>query len=271
MPYSNFDDTRSISSAYNENRKEDTDMDIGEFLVNKLLTIGELFDEGEDDFVYNDEWAESSQKDVKQVKKQELSFVNGINWNLSVGMPEFKRTLRDIEVHVVQSQVIWRQNATYSDLVVLWNSGFWQNYLLEALGCAWLSYLATLASIVGLVFAMQAHLFNHDINSSSDVQQHRYHQLSSAHCAAGLCAPALANIKDVLSETHEIGGILSATTRAQDLRGPISKKESPLFLVKERLCEFPTMLDFFNQTERSRFRLFDDWPDANNYLKWAIV
>src|SRR5258705_8497924 len=49
MPYSNFDDTHSLRSSFNESQQEDTDMDIGEFVFNKLFTIGELFDEGDDD------------------------------------------------------------------------------------------------------------------------------------------------------------------------------------------------------------------------------
>jgi hypothetical protein len=49
MPYSNFDDTRSLRSSYRESQQEDTDMDIGEFVFNKLFTIGELFDQGDDD------------------------------------------------------------------------------------------------------------------------------------------------------------------------------------------------------------------------------
>jgi hypothetical protein len=49
MPYSNFDDTRSLRSSYSESQQEDTDMDIPEFVFNKLLTIGELFDRGDDD------------------------------------------------------------------------------------------------------------------------------------------------------------------------------------------------------------------------------
>jgi len=49
MPYSNFDDTRSLCFSYNESRQEDTDMGIGEFVFNKLFTIGELFDDGDDD------------------------------------------------------------------------------------------------------------------------------------------------------------------------------------------------------------------------------
>jgi hypothetical protein len=49
MPYCNFDDTHSLDSTFAENKQCDLDMNIGEFLFNKLFTIGELFDQGDDD------------------------------------------------------------------------------------------------------------------------------------------------------------------------------------------------------------------------------
>ena len=49
MPYSNFDDTSSLCSVYQESQKEDNDINIGEFILNKLLVIGQWFDEGDDD------------------------------------------------------------------------------------------------------------------------------------------------------------------------------------------------------------------------------
>jgi hypothetical protein len=49
MPYSNFDDTTSLRSVYNESQEEDNDIDVSEFILNKLLVVGELFDQGEDD------------------------------------------------------------------------------------------------------------------------------------------------------------------------------------------------------------------------------
>jgi hypothetical protein len=51
MPYSNFDDTCSLRSSYHESQQEDTDMDIGEFVFNKLLTIGGLFDRNDENDV----------------------------------------------------------------------------------------------------------------------------------------------------------------------------------------------------------------------------
>lgn len=49
MPYSNFDDTFSLCSIYQESQGKDNDINIGEFILNKLLVIGQWFDEGDDD------------------------------------------------------------------------------------------------------------------------------------------------------------------------------------------------------------------------------
>ena len=49
MPYSNFDDALSFRSAYHISQQEDEDMNIGEFIFEKLLTIGELFEGDEDE------------------------------------------------------------------------------------------------------------------------------------------------------------------------------------------------------------------------------
>ncbi len=49
MPYCNFDDTRVLKKIYNESREEDSDMDVTEFIFEKLLTIGELFEGDEPD------------------------------------------------------------------------------------------------------------------------------------------------------------------------------------------------------------------------------
>ena len=49
MPYSNFDDTRSFRSIFHESQQEDSDMDVSEFIFEKLLTIGELFEGDEEE------------------------------------------------------------------------------------------------------------------------------------------------------------------------------------------------------------------------------
>lgn len=47
MPYSNFEDTSLFKILYHESQQEDDDIDLPEFICNKLLVIGELFEEEE--------------------------------------------------------------------------------------------------------------------------------------------------------------------------------------------------------------------------------
>ena len=49
MPYSNFDDTGSFGSIFHESQQEDEDMSISEFVFEKMLTIGELFEGNEEE------------------------------------------------------------------------------------------------------------------------------------------------------------------------------------------------------------------------------
>ena len=52
MPYSNFDDSSSFRSIYQESREEDPDMDMGEFIFEKMFTIGSWF-EGDESEEHN--------------------------------------------------------------------------------------------------------------------------------------------------------------------------------------------------------------------------
>ena len=55
MPYSNFDDSSSFRAIYQESRQEDPDMDLGEFIFEKMFTVGQWFegDEGEEQQEHN--------------------------------------------------------------------------------------------------------------------------------------------------------------------------------------------------------------------------
>ena len=49
MPYGNFDDTYTTRLLYNEQQKLDPDLNISEFIFEKLLFIGGLFEQGDED------------------------------------------------------------------------------------------------------------------------------------------------------------------------------------------------------------------------------
>jgi hypothetical protein len=49
MPYGNFDDNYVTRLLYNEQQKQDPDLDMGEFVFNRLLRVGSLFDDDDDE------------------------------------------------------------------------------------------------------------------------------------------------------------------------------------------------------------------------------
>jgi hypothetical protein len=49
MPYGNFDDNYVTRLLYSEQQKQDPDLDMGEFVFNRLLRVGSLFDDDDDD------------------------------------------------------------------------------------------------------------------------------------------------------------------------------------------------------------------------------
>ena len=49
MPYGNFDDNYATQLLYNQQQNEDPDLTLGEFFFGKLLMIGDLIDEDDDE------------------------------------------------------------------------------------------------------------------------------------------------------------------------------------------------------------------------------
>ena len=48
MPYANFDDNGAAREVYDEQQQEDPDLSMGEFIFEKLLCIGQLFNDEDD-------------------------------------------------------------------------------------------------------------------------------------------------------------------------------------------------------------------------------
>jgi len=49
MPYGNFDDNYVTRLLYSEQQKQDPDLNFGEFVFDRLLQVGSLFDDDDDD------------------------------------------------------------------------------------------------------------------------------------------------------------------------------------------------------------------------------
>lgn len=56
-----------------------------------------LYDEGSEDEVFNDEWANSGGVDVSKVNKLEADFLTAIDWNLYIHPHQFLFMLQKAE------------------------------------------------------------------------------------------------------------------------------------------------------------------------------
>lgn len=90
------------------------------FLVSLMVASKFLNDDGEDDEVFNDEWAESGGMDKKDLNKLEVEFLSAINWSIFVSKEDFESVTERLEKSIASRQMSKRGGwTTYSDLIVL--------------------------------------------------------------------------------------------------------------------------------------------------------
>ena len=89
------------------------------FLVSLMVASKFLHDDGEEDEVFNDEWAKSGAMEKKELNELELNFLSAIDWSIYVSPNEYEQTTQKIELAVALKQVGDRGGwTTYSDLLV---------------------------------------------------------------------------------------------------------------------------------------------------------
>merc|ERR1711881_539893 len=90
------------------------------FLVSLMVASKFLHDDGEEDEVFNDEWASSGGIDTKELNRLEVKFLAAMDWRIFVDDAEFQTTLCRLEADIAMREVTARDgDATYSDLTVL--------------------------------------------------------------------------------------------------------------------------------------------------------
>merc|ERR1712210_408939 len=90
------------------------------FLVSLMVASKFLHDDGEEDEVFNDEWASSGGIDTKELNRLEVKFLAAMDWRIFVDEAEFQTTLCRLEADIAIREVADRDgDATYSDLTVL--------------------------------------------------------------------------------------------------------------------------------------------------------
>merc|ERR1719334_1611993 len=86
------------------------------FLVSMMVASKFLHDDGEEDEVFNDEWAQSGGMDTKDINNLEIDFLSAIDWRIFVGPDEFSQAVEKVETKVAMREVSDRGWATYTEM-----------------------------------------------------------------------------------------------------------------------------------------------------------
>ncbi|XP_078260490.1 protein CNPPD1 isoform X2 [Rhinoraja longicauda] len=117
------------------------------FLISMMVASKYLYDEGEEEEVFNDEWGAAGKLDVQVVNALEMNFLRAIDWNLYVNTQEFFELLSRLEGRVAESQGLKRGWFTYTDLCVLLEQALWQQVFTEVY-----QHVVKVACMLGFVY-----------------------------------------------------------------------------------------------------------------------
>nr|CAG4640859.1 EOG090X069C [Eulimnadia texana] len=126
------------------------------FIVSVMVASKFLQDEGEEDEVFNDEWANSVNMELAELNKLEREFLQTIDWRLLVDQEEFAETLTQIEKQIAIKESSKRGWFSYTDLDILAESRLisatldvlTSQVLTVAIACT-AAYVASLLTLVG--------------------------------------------------------------------------------------------------------------------------
>ncbi|XP_007565376.1 protein CNPPD1 [Poecilia latipinna] len=99
------------------------------FLISMMVASKYLYDEGEEEEVFNDEWGAAGKLDVQTINNLEMSFLNAIEWSLFTEPKDFFDILRHLETSIAEKQGMRRGWFTYTDLCVLLDHSAWSHAL----------------------------------------------------------------------------------------------------------------------------------------------
>ncbi|CAH1249013.1 CNPPD1 [Branchiostoma lanceolatum] len=126
------------------------------FLVSMMVASKYLYDEGEDEEVFNDEWAEAGKRDVEEVNTLEASFLVAMDWQLFTRPEEFLLYVNLLEARIAVMEGMRRGWFSYTDMWALWQQAWlWDNmaataqWMMEVMCLCIVAYSACIAALVG--------------------------------------------------------------------------------------------------------------------------
>jgi len=130
------------------------------FLVSLMVASKYLYDDGEEDEVFNDEWANSGNMEKKELNRLELEFLSAIDWNIYVSPEDYETTTQKLEFAIAVQEVetrSWKNGVTYNELDVLSRNSMtaydlWRifyDYSIKVTAVCAFAYAASLMTMIG--------------------------------------------------------------------------------------------------------------------------
>ncbi|XP_031708170.1 protein CNPPD1 [Anarrhichthys ocellatus] len=169
------------------------------FLISMMVASKYLYDEGEEEEVFNDEWGAAGKLDVKTVNNLEINFLNAIEWSLFTEPNDLFDILSQLETSIAERQGMKRGWFTYTDLCVLLEQSAWSQAL-----TAIYQHFTKVSCMLGLVYLTSVA----GLIATSAV----LHQLSLSRSGSSLLPPP-AEISPDLQTANPTEEAPSAATR----------------------------------------------------------
>jgi len=170
------------------------------FLISMMVASKYLYDEGIDEEVFNDEWAQSGGIDIDDINELERNFLNAIDWDLFVRAEHWWNTLFSVERELALRKGWEHMFYTYTEAWILSDKytcaaliSVLQTITQVALVCS-VAYIGCVLSMVGALSSLQC------------IQRNTPSTAALLTTTASLDLPDLPvpNVADVISRLPEI-------------------------------------------------------------------
>lgn len=91
------------------------------FLISMMMASKYLYDEGVDEEVFNDEWAENADMEKDEINRMEREFLDAMDWELFIKKDEFDRAMVSIERSIALREGLKRGWFSYTDMCIVWS------------------------------------------------------------------------------------------------------------------------------------------------------
>ncbi|XP_061571883.1 protein CNPPD1 [Cololabis saira] len=170
------------------------------FLISMMVASKYLYDEGEEEEVFNDEWGAAGKLNVQTVNNLEMNFLNAIDWSLFSDQSDFFDILSQLETSIAERQGMKRGWFTYTDLCVLMEHSAWSHALTAIyqqftkvscmLGLVYLTSVAGLIATSAVLHQLSLPRSGQTLFPVSDEISFAHHQTSNLSPEAPAPAPA---------------------------------------------------------------------------------